>query len=281
LGVNPANFDPANDPTSPQGSSIQGTTGGNRNLREETAKTWTAGLVLRPRFLPGLNIAADWYDIKIKDAVSTPTATELATLCYDQPTLDNVYCNALSRSASTGYINNFRVGPENVANFDTEGLDLTLNYRFRPSARLGSFNFRVNGNYTHKLEFIPTPGAEVDDDLGESNRPKYSATADLTWTKGPLTVNYGVNWFSRTWRVISGLPVSDSLEANPDIVDPKYRKYKEYWNHQAQVSYDVDRRLNVYVGADNLLDTKPDVAASGYPISAVGRYFYVGARAKF
>lgn len=280
LDIDPATFDPANDPTSPQGSSIQGLTGGNPDLKEETAKTWTAGMVLRPRFLPGLNLAFDWYDIKIRDAINTPTATELVTLCYDQPTLDNVYCDALSRSPITGYIDDFRVGPENVANFDTEGLDITLNYRFRPSADLGTFNLKINGNYTHKIEFIPTPGAEVDDDLGETNRPKYSANADLTWTKGPLTINYGVNWFSRTWRVVSNLPVSDLIEANPDIVEGKYRKYKEYWNHQAQVSYDLGGRMNIYAGVDNLFDTKPAVAGAGYPVSAVGRFLYVGVRLK-
>lgn len=280
LGINPATFNPQADPSSPQNSSIQGTTGGNPNLQEETAKTWTAGLVLRPRFLPGFNLAFDWYDIKIRDAVNTPTATELATLCYDQPTLDNVYCDALGRSTTNGYINDFHVGPENVANFDTEGLDVTLNYRFSPFANFGTFNFKLNGNYTHKIEFIPTPGAEVDDDRGEANRPKYSATADLTWTKGPLTVNYGVNWFSKTWRTINSIPVQDQLEDEPDLVDPKHRKFKEYWNHQAQISYNVDPRMNIYFGVDNLLDTKPAVGAAGYPLSAVGRYFYVGVRLK-
>lgn len=280
IGIDPTTFNPANDPTSPQGSSIQGTTAGNRDLDGETAKTWTAGVVLRPRFIPGLNIAADWYDIKIKEAVNQPTATELVQLCYDNPTLDNIYCSLIERDLGTGYITDFTIRPENVAGFDVEGLDLTLNYRFRPFSNAGTFNLKLVGNYLKKIQFIPTPGAEVDDDLEEPNNPKYSGTADLTWTKGPLTLNYGVNYFSRTWRSVERVLVNDVLEGDPDYVEKKYRKYKAFWNHQAQVAYDINDRMNLYLGADNLLDTKPDVGASGYPNTAVGRFFYAGARLK-
>lgn len=275
VGIDPATFDPANDPTSPQNASIQGTVSGNRNLQEETAKTWTAGLVLRPRFIPGLNLALDWYDIKLEDAISTPTANELVNLCYDQPSLDNVYCDAVGRSSVTGYVNDFSLTPENVASFDTEGLDVALNYRFAPFANMGSFNFKVNANYLHKLQFIATPGAEVDNQRELAGRPKYSATSDLTWTRGPLTMNYGVNWFSKTRRFTRG-----TTEANPDRVAPEYIWFKEYWEHQAQAAYDIGGRFNIYFGVNNLLDTKPDVGAIGYPNSAVGRFFYTGVRIK-
>jgi outer membrane receptor protein involved in Fe transport len=275
LGIDPVTFDPADDPASPGASSLLGTFGGNPDLEGETAKTWTAGLVLRPRFIPGLNVAFDWYDIRLKDAVSTPSAQELVELCYDQPTLENVYCDAIGRSASTGYINRFHVGPENVASFDTEGLDIAFNYRFAPFANFGSFNLKINGNYLHKLEFIPTPGAEVDNDRTEANRPKYSATGDLTWTMGGLSINYGINWFSKTRRY-----AKEITDANPDRVAPEYLWYKEYWEHQVQLAYNVDRRMSIYLGGNNLLDTKPDVGTSGYPQSAVGRFFYAGVRLK-
>lgn len=275
IGIDPTTFDPADDPLSPQNSSILGSYGGNPDLQGETAKTWTAGLVLRPRFIPGLNLAFDWYDIKLENAVNTPTAQELVELCYDQPTLENVFCDAIGRNEDSGYIDDYRVGPENVASFDTEGLDVALNYRFAPIRNFGSFNLKINCNYLHKLEFIPTPGAEVDDDRTEANRPKYSATGDLTWTMGGLTLNYGINWSSKTRRF-----AKEVTDANPDRVAPEYIWYKEYWEHQAQIAYDVDERMNLYFGVNNLLDTKPSVGIAGYPQSAVGRFFYAGVRFK-
>jgi len=163
LGIDPATFDPQGDAISPANTSLLGRTSGNRGLSEETARTWTAGLVLRPRFIPGLQVAGDWYSIRIKKAVNTPTAEQLTELCVDQPTLDNVFCANLTRDPVTGYVADFLTRPENVASFKTAGLDLSMNYRFRPGGgRLDTSNLRTTGNYLHKLQFVPTVGGEVD-----------------------------------------------------------------------------------------------------------------------
>jgi outer membrane receptor protein involved in Fe transport len=277
LGIDPTTFDPTNDPFSPENASIQGSTGGNPTLRAEAARTWTAGVVLRPRFIPGLNLAFDWYHIRIKDAINTPSSQELAELCVDQPTLDNIYCQGVTRSTSTGYVSTFLVLPQNVAQFKTAGLDMALNYRFAPFRNFGSFNLNVKGNYLKTLQFVPTPGADVDEDVTEPFSPKWSATGDLTWTSNNkrLVLNYGINWYSRTRRA----PI-ELTDANPDLYAPQYKWYKEYWEHEVQASYDVTKKVNMYFGIRNLLDTKPDVGAAGYPISAVGRSFYVGVRLK-
>ena len=234
--------------------------------------------MLRPRFIPGLQLAGDWYSIRIKQAVNTPTSQQLAELCVDQPTLDNVFCANLSRDPATGFINDFLTQPANVAAFRTAGLDMSMAYRFRPEAgRFGTFNLRVNGNYLQKLEFVPTVGAEVDDNRQESlyHAAKYSATGDLTWTKGPLTLNYGINYFSKTLRY-----TVEETKADPDIVDKKYLFIKPSWEHEFQAAYDIKNQVNVYAGVNNLFDAKPDVGATDYPVSAIGRFFYVGFRAK-
>ena len=93
LGLTPAEIAAFSPGTDPEASTSQlGLIGGNPDLREETARTWTVGGVLRPRFLPGFSLAADWYDIRLEDAINTFTATEAFSLCVDQPTLDNVFC---------------------------------------------------------------------------------------------------------------------------------------------------------------------------------------------
>ena len=283
LGIDPADFDPATDAISPANTSVLGRTSGNRDLTEETARTWTAGLVLRPSFIPNLQIAGDWYSIRIKKAINTASAQELVNLCYDQPTLDNVFCSNLSRDPITGYVSDFLVAPANVAAFRTAGLDLSLAYRFRPAeGRLGTFNFRVNANHLRKLEFVPTVGADVDNNLEESGlsigrhyrAAKYSGTGDLTWTKGPLTLNYGINYFSKTLRY-----TREETAADPDIVARKYIYIKPSWEHQFQAAYDIQGRASVYAGINNLWDAKPDVGVSDYPVSAIGRFFYIGFKA--
>lgn len=267
-----AGFSPTSDPQATQ--SLPGRAGGNANLREETAKTWTAGVVLRPQFARGFTASFDWYNIRIRGAINTPTAQELVELCVDQPTLQNVYCANVQRDPATGYVNDYLVTPANVAAFRTSGGDLKVNYQFQPG-RLGTFNLRLSGGYLDRLTFVPTIGADVDSDREEAYAPKYSATGDLTWSVGALTVNYGINWFSKTRRY-----TTEQLAANPDISDPKYFWYKEKWDHELQVSLNVEDRFTFYAGANNLFNQKPAFASTNYPISALGRYIYAGARVK-
>jgi len=270
LNIDPTTFSPLSDPSS--SLFTLGQTGGNPNLREETAKTWTAGLVLRPSFLPNFTATFDWYDIRISDAINTPEAVELAELCVDQPTLENVYCGLIDRDSETGFINGFRSRPDNVAQFRTAGLDVALNYQLN-TANLGVFAFNLVGNYLDRLTFVATPGAEVNSDRGEIYAPRYQATFNLGWTKGPFNMTYGLLWHSKTNRA-----TAEDLAGDPDYYESRYMKYKAKWEHEVQLGYDVDERFNVYFGVNNLFNQKPDQFSRSYPVSAMGRYFYAGAK---
>ena len=79
----------------------------------------------------------------------------------------------------------------------------------------GDFRVQLVGGYLDKLEFVSTPGAEVDIDLEEQYFPKFSATLDASWTRGPLTIAYGINWFSKTDRF-----TRETLAGDPDYSDP-------------------------------------------------------------
>jgi iron complex outermembrane receptor protein len=275
LGIDPTTFFPSNTPQATLFT--EGTFGGNRDLSEETATTWTAGVVLRPEFAQGFSLALDWYDIEIKDAINTPEAEELTQLCVDQPTLENPFCAGVERDPETGYIIGFSVHPDNVANFRTAGLDVTLDYLVETDSA-GAFKVQLVGGYLNRLEFVSTPGAEVDNDLDEMYYPKYSATLDASWTRGPLTLAYGINWYSKTDRF-----TRETLAGDPDYSDPRYFKIKEKWDHEIHAAYDINDHLNVYAGINNLFDQKPEfgLSSSSYPISAMGRYFYLGARMNF
>ena len=272
LGVaDPASF------VDTRSSNLPGFLGGNPDLTEENAKTWTAGVILQPRFIPGLTMRFDWYDIKLKNAISFADAEELAELCVDQPDLDNQFCELIDRQNGgddAGVITGFTVLPQNVAQFSTSGLDVNINYRLKTS-RLGNFNLSLIGNYLDKLEFIGTPGAPVTDSRGETFAPKYQANLDLTWNKGPYTLNYGLSWFDKTLRF-----TNQEMASNPDIVAPEYAYFKERWVHDIYASVDVTKRFQFYGGVNNVLGERPSIGATTYPVSSVGRFFFFGARVK-
>jgi len=276
LGADPATY------TDARSTNIPGFSGGNPNLEQEEATTWTAGVTLQPRFIPGLSLRADWYDIKIKNAINTVTSEQLAQLCVDQPDLNNVFCSGIVRqngatgSADPGNIVSFTVLPQNVAQFRTAGLDVNFNYRLRTD-RLGTFNLSVIGNYLDRLEFIGTPGADITNERGEagSRAPKYTVTADLTWQSGGLTLNYGLQWFGKTSRF-----TNLEMAGDPDIVAPEYKYLKERWQHDIFASYDVNDQFQFYGGVRNLFSQKPDIGTQIFPVSAVGAFGYVGFKVK-
>ena len=270
-----ANFSPATD--AEQSTSQPGLQGGNPDLQEETAKTWTAGLVLRPSFIPGLSLTADWYDIKIKGAINTPDVDEVFKFCVDAPTLQNGFCDSFTRAPGSGFINSFVVSAQNVAEFTTSGLEVQLNYRFTPSPQVGTFNLRLVGGYLNDLTFTAAVGGVPEQQRNRTFRPNYVGNLDLTWVRGPLAINYGLAWQGKTQRF-----TTIQIAANPDISDPKFFEYKERWEHDVQVAYDAGRNFTLFGGINNFTDQQPDIAAvNGLPVTAIGRYFYMGAKVQF
>lgn len=270
LGGDPAAFTGANNPDA--ASLINGQRSGNPALKEETARTWTAGTVLRPGFFPGLSIAADWYDIRLRDAINVADASTIANLCVDQPSLDNAFCAAIRRRQGTGYINGFAVQPQNVAQFRTAGLDVNLSWRVEAGSA-GLFDVRFVGGYLHRLDIVATPGAQVEDQVDQQGRPKFNFVFSPTWTKDALTVSYNLRWFDRTRRF-----PKNTTDANPDIAAPELLRYKELWQHDLQASLQVADAFSFYGGVINLANQRPDEDSYDFPISSRGRYFYAGAR---
>jgi outer membrane receptor protein involved in Fe transport len=142
--------------------------------------------------------------------------------------------------------------------------------------RHGDFNVQLVGGYLDRLEFVATPGASVNSTRGETYSPEYVANLDAVWSKGPLTIAYGINWFSETDRFSSEI-----LAGDPDYAAPRYLTVKAKWEHEVQVAFDVNDQLNVYAGVNNLFGQQPEFGFSSYPISAMGRFYYAGARMNF
>ncbi len=276
LGLTPAQiaaFSPSTDPK--QSTSQPGLSGGNPKLQAETAKTWTAGIVLRPTFLPGFSFTADWYNIKLTNAINTPDVNEVFKLCVDQPTLANVFCNGFTRSTTTGFINSYKTQTLNVAAFTTSGLEISTAYHYVLPPKFGSLDFHLSGGYLNDLTFLATVGGVPEQQRNRTYRPDYSGNLDLAWVNGPLTLSYRLAWQGKTERF-----TQIQQKAHPNY-DPQYVMYKERWEHDIQLSYDIEKRFTLYGGINNLADQQPDIAAGfGYPVSAIGRFFYMGAKVK-
>ena len=261
-------------------ANIPGLLGGNSSLTEETARTWTVGAVFQPHWIHGLTLSADWYDIRLKNAISYATAQQLADLCVDQPTLDNQFCTQIERNNGgnqPGRIVGFTRYPQNVANYSTSGLDVDLDYRFKPNWDYGSFDFHLVGNYLNKLQLIGIPGADPTDYRGtqELPAPKYQFNLDLSWTVRKLTLAYNLSWFSHTLRYSN-----DTVNADPNHTAPEYKYIKAHSQHDIYAAYDVNEKFQIFGGINDFTNPKPDFASLSYPNDPLGRFFFVGAKVK-
>jgi outer membrane receptor protein involved in Fe transport len=269
LGIDPTQF------TGQTSGLIEGIGSGNDQLKEEQAETWTAGAVFQPRFLRGLTLSADWFDIRLTDAVNTASLNQTAQFCVDAPTLDNAFCDNITRNPRTGLVTGYTLRPENVAFIETAGADFTVAYGFDLSGgRLGSVNLRGTLGYLDKLLYLPANGGVVDDERGETGSPIWNGTADVTWDMENVSLNYGVQFIGEQLRFEHA-----EIAANPDIADPDVITLDSRFLHDIRAEYRTDdSRLGVFVGVNNFTNEMPARGSINAQTGWLGRYFYLGIR---
>ncbi|MGQ0588023.1 MAG: TonB-dependent receptor domain-containing protein, partial [Sphingosinicella sp.] len=81
-GASAGNVDFIQQPAAGQANA---TGGGNLNLQPETATTWTVGAVIQPRFVPGLSLSIDYYNIEITRAITAPAPEDAISACFGLP----------------------------------------------------------------------------------------------------------------------------------------------------------------------------------------------------
>lgn len=187
----PAGFTPLNG-----GVGVPFIVSGNQDLSPEVSDSWTAGIVLTPNFLPGLQISADWFNIEIDDAISFLSPQQIAENCVDRaggPDLD--LCSLITRESNTASPNFFGITTGNstyvnTSKLETSGLDTQLFY----ALPLGGGRISTNLAFTY-LHRLRTYTFQSRPDLftvleGFYGYPKYKGVVGLTYSNGPLTLGW-------------------------------------------------------------------------------------------
>ena len=263
---------------------IEGAFGGNPELSEETGDTYTLGVVIRPRWVPRLNIAIDWYNIKVQEAIAVAGGSVQGVL--DACLLDGAaaFCSLINRDPASGELsgNEFIVtaNNQNLSQLNAEGFDWQLDYNhpigfglMGPTSRL---SFGIQGNYTYRSSFVPYEGAEEIECAGKFSgncgepTPKWKWTSRLSWMDGPLTT-------SVRWRHLTS--VEDENGGNAVLEMDSYDLF------DLAFAFDVTDNATLSFGINNLFDKKPPIVganaeqANTYPSTydVLGRDFFVSA----
>ncbi|MEM9838495.1 MAG: TonB-dependent receptor [Pseudomonadota bacterium] len=263
--------------------SAGGLAAGNPNLEEETATTYTVGAVYSPSFVENLNLAVDYYNITIEDAIANFSAQDTVDQCVRQPDFpNNPFCSLISRNPTSGLVERIDALAINVAEFQADGIDFAADYAFD----VGEVAMRANvtGNYRIQETRLPFQNATELDDASEVGSQNWSVNgtlvADWQMIRAAWSVRYigGVN-------IDNENPTAGPADANGEI-DP-------FLYHDINFNYQLTDQVALQLGVDNLFDEEPPFLGQGVNgdvvgtntaadiYDAIGRFTYVGFRATF
>jgi outer membrane receptor protein involved in Fe transport len=259
---------------------FSGTSGGNPNLSEESATTFTVGAVIQPRFIRGLTLSADYYSIEIEDAIQAVTSQDIVDTCYDLPTFPNDFCGLFTRNRAAGSptflgLNFLQQTQINFAKLETRGVDVQANYAF--GLGKNNFNLQIAGNWTERLNrfFDPVDTTLVNPGLRELGAPEWMGSGSVTWNRGDFTLNYGVQYIGSTAAASVMQIERIQAEFGPAGFAP------EFWVHNLAFNLDATDQISFYGGINNLTDEEPYLASSAFPVSGIGRTMFLGVNARF
>lgn len=270
--------------------------GGNADLQPETAITRTIGIVLQPRLLRGFNATIDWWDIKLKGAVSRIGAQSILDSCI--ATGDPIFCSRIHRDANgslwlgNGYVDNRQA---NLGGLRVRGIDGSADYSAALGGR-GSMNVEFRGSYVERW-VVDHGGLSAPYDCAGlfgapcGMQPRWKHTARVTWN-APWRTSLSLQW-RRTGK--AKLAALDPKFDLTDEVIPAYSKLRAQNYFDLAAAVRVREGFELRLGINNLLDRQPplivsNTAAGDGPYNAntyptwydpLGRYVFASVAVKF
>ncbi|MDO5610183.1 MAG: TonB-dependent receptor [Pseudomonadota bacterium] len=270
-----------------------GVSGGNPDLKPETANSMSIGFVWQPSFIEGFGLSIDYWRVTLNDAIGAVNAQTNATRCVDSPGgINNVFCSFITRAPTGGYtdsqgrqfpehsITGWTALNENLQKSRRIGIDIEADYRFDLLG--GKMVTRFVG--TRMLQSREWAFQDFPDEYSEwltaVSDPRWRANLEAKYSRNDWRASWTMNYMHHNLRVSPS-----SYNTNPGSVSPI--KNGAYTYHNTQVGYKFAKiGLDLYAGIDNVFDKDPPLNYFGSDASSafydsVGRYMYLGVTYKF
>ena len=257
-------------------------TQGNPTLAPEHAKTFTAGAVYQPAWLPGARVSVDYYRILIRGAIASLTAQNTLDLCY----LNNLpqYC-ALVQTNASNQISRVILRQLNLNKFVTGGVDIEASYRMPLSrfySRLpGSLSARVLATYVSHQATTAAVGGTVIDPAGQYTTPHWTVFGQLGYTWDRLSVTVENQYYS------GGTIDNTKIEGQISAAGININHVPSTLYTNLTLQYDLPQRMvssmQLFLRVNNLFDKWPPFPSQGGIglFDEVGTNFRAGVRFKY
>jgi outer membrane receptor protein involved in Fe transport len=296
----PANLvgSPALDSPAGQYQFLQG---GNPNLVPETSDTYSYGVVFQPRWVPGLAITVDYFDISIEDTITTFQSPNTWTACYANN--DPAACARINRNPNgqlwvgNGFVQDLNI---NIGSLSTTGYDVNIGYTGLEVGRFGSLSFNMTGTYLIDLVTQPAPGVDLhpSPDIVRDTFDCVGFYSSVCLTPSPqwrhrFRTSWQTPWdldLSFTWRHYSGVTgLTGPNNPMPDDQLDRELAAEDYFDLAA--NWAITEKAALTLGINNVLDDNPSISGAvgttgngnTYPqtYDALGRYVFLRATVDF
>ena len=260
--------------------------GGNINLRPETANTLTGGLSLTPGgALRGLRLSADYYQISIDDAITTLGAQNIVNACFTNPTPD--VCDLLVRDSS-GILQTIYNLNLNLTHQKLKGIDFEADYgtSIGPDSTV---DLRLLATRTIDFTNSSQPSIDRAGDNGPSGIPTWIVDAMAEFKVGRFGGNVQGHLLSagKYDATLVGPEDRGYSITLPNSVNTNRVPSRFYTN--IGLTYDLidngSRKVVIYANVYNLFDVMPPPYWNGNNntvyYDAVGRRYRAGVRVTY
>ncbi len=305
----PASFNTAhNGDAYTQSYSLAEFTVANPNIKPETSKSFTVGIVAEPTSF--LNFSVDYYHITKNNVIAQSSVSNVLNAYYagtPLPAASSVVADLPDPQAPTALARPLVVeAPYVNANaLLTDGLDVDVRTHFRLPHNIAvtsDFNltdiFRYN--FTASGQTFNYVGTQSPYNLSSgAGTPKYRANWTTTLTLGPASLTgavYYVSGLIETGADVTGTlsPVTGCLYSSPSGTPfPANCKVRSFTDVDFTASYELTKHIQLYANMLNAFDTSPPLNPANYaggganynPTYAqagiVGRFFRIGVHIKY
>lgn len=245
--------------------------GGNPKLQNETAKSYTFGVVLRPRFLPKFQAAIDWNRILVNGNIAALTSLDIAQGCYDDPDFNaanpdagNAFCSLFRRTKGGAQNGQLVVDPQNPglsnqfvngSSIRFQGLTVDAAYRDIPiKAAFVEGSLRIDARFYYLDKLCTSNNGVTTICLqGTHTQPRYTAQVDATYVQERFALNLQANYRPSTQYDLL------FTDENQDVLK---RGSQVLFNLGA--SYRLGENTQVRGAIQNLLDSSPPGPIAGF-----------------
>lgn len=244
---------------------------GGFDLTPETAYTKTFGVVLRPRFVPGLTVSIDRFLIDLDDQISYIGANDFVNGCVQ--TRNPYFCRGIVRNPGTFTLFSpaasnptsgfFLQGSTNGYKSDSHGWDFQSQYAI-DLKNSGNLNLSFNGTLMTSVGSQESPTITPRNCVsyygpfcGEGF-PKWVHGMRTTWSSLDDIVSLSLNWRYQG-------PMTISYNADPDTGIPftaadrraTYNRIRDYNYFDLAATFNVAKRYTLRFAVNNLFDRDP------------------------